>query len=110
MHALISSANGFLFFGVMCLTMFVMKSSSRFIPFSVRVLVRSCPALPTNGRPVLSSSFPGFCPTSIIVAFCGPSPGTAFNAPCQRRHFLQLHICLFSLSNDKRRFTFVVEV
>ena len=37
----------------------------------------SLPPLPTNGRPERSSSRPGASPTSMILAFPGPSPGTA---------------------------------
>jgi len=66
--------------------------------------LRNFPALPTKGFPVLSSSLPGFCPTIMSFAFCGPSPGTACCALSQSRHFRQLHICLFnSLSGKKKR-------
>ena len=84
--------------------MLVMKISSRFSPFWAKTLFRNFPALPTNGLPVLSSSVPGFCPTSMSFAFCGPSPGTACLAHCQSRHFRQLQICLFK-SLSVRRFS-----
>ncbi len=80
--------------------MLVTKMSSRLIPFPVRTVFRNFPAFPTKGLPVLSSSPPGFCPTSINFALSGPSPGTACLAPCQRRHFLQVIIASLSSSRD----------
>ena len=84
--------------------MLVMKISSRFNSFWAKTLFRNFPALPTNGLPVLSSPVPGFCPTSMSFAFCGPSPGTACLAHCQSLHFRQLQICLFK-SLSVRRFS-----
>lgn len=95
-HASISSCKGFLFLGVACLTTFVMKKFVRSKPFWAKTLLRNFPALPTNGLPVSSSSAPGFCPTSMTVAHDGPSPGTAFLAPCQSLHFRQIFISSFS--------------
>jgi len=92
-HASTSSARGFLLLGVLCLTMFVTKTVCRSMQFWARTLLRNFPALPTKGLPDLSSSVPGFCPTSTSFASCGPSPETAFKVAFQSRHFLQIRIC-----------------
>ena len=76
--------------------MLVMNSWFRFRPYFWRVLVRYFPDRPMNGLPVLSSSEPGFCPISMILAFVGPSPGTAFLVPIHSLHFLHCFIWLFS--------------
>src|SRR3989304_324014 len=96
MHAAISSGLGVLLSGVLCLTTFVMNKSPRLMPFLFSTAFRNFPALPTKGLPVLSSSSPGFCPTSITLAWKEPSPGTAFLASRHNLHFLHFFICSFN--------------
>ena len=52
-----------------------------------RILVRSSPALPTNGRPVSSSVRPGPSPITTSRAVAEPSPGTVFVRASQSLHF-----------------------
>src|SRR3954454_17973855 len=78
-----SSAFGSRLPGGRALTTFVMNTSARSRPASARSLSSSLPALPTNGRPDLSSLAPGASPTSMTVAVALPSPGTRFVACSQ---------------------------
>ena len=103
----ISSGNGFLFSGDRCLTRLVMNTSSRWMPFSAKTLFRNFPARPMKGLPVLSSSAPGFCPTSMSSALAGPSPGTGCLVFCHSLHFRQICIFLF-MSSRVNWVTFVV--
>ena len=76
MQVSISSGSGVRFPGGRHFTTFPIKTSSlsKFIALSISV--RSCPALPTNGRPCLSSSAPGPSPITITSASGLPVPKT----------------------------------
>ena len=70
------------------LTMFAMYTPSRDKPTEARIWVRSCPAGPTNGRPVSSSTSPGPSPTNRSGERGSPSPNTTvrrLSASGQRR-------------------------
>ena len=99
-HAAISSCVGVLFAGGKCLTVLVIKQSSRRNPISSMRLVRYCPARPINGLPVLSSLTPGACPKKNIFALLGPSPGTPWHAYLKSGHFLQFSTSLEISSSE----------
>ncbi len=73
--------------------MFVIYTSSLLYSMAAMIFVRSWPALPTKGRPWISSSRPGASPTNISSEWMSPSPGTAFFRSRARRHFWQFRTC-----------------
>ena len=66
-------------FGGRHLTMLAMNTSSRRNPMPLSmILVRSCPARPTNGRPISSSVAPGPSPIKTTRALGFPRRGRRF--------------------------------
>lgn len=72
----ISSGKGTRLFGGRHLTTLVIYTSFLSISAAFKICVRSCPALPTKGRPCASSSAPGPSPMNINEVFSHPSPKT----------------------------------
>src|SRR3989449_1027191 len=87
-QAAISSYGGWRFSGGRHFTMLQMNTRSRGNSIAARILVRSSPAGPTNGRPVSSSTRPGPSPTTTRRASAGPSPGTVCARPSHSRHLM----------------------
>ncbi len=77
-----------------------MNTSSRLRSIDTKSSFRIFPAGPTNGRPCLSSCFPGASPIKSILAFGLPAPGTAFVAYLCKGHLVQAFTWLAIFSRD----------
>ena len=80
-HAATSSGSGLRFSGGRHLMMFAMYTSSRVSSIASMIFVSSCPALPTNGMPCTSSSWPGASPMNMSSAEGLPTPKTICRRP-----------------------------
>ena len=58
------------------------------------ILSNNCPAAPTKGRPVASSSAPGPSPINISLALAEPSPKTTFWRDPHKAQFRQFNAIL----------------
>src|SRR5439155_6410227 len=91
-HASTSSGFGSRLFGGRDFRMFAIYTSSRLKSIAASILLRSCPARPTNGSPCLSSSAPGASPITMTFAFGLPTPKTNFVSVSQSWHLWQVLI------------------
>ena len=91
-HVSLSFGRGFLLFGGLHFTTFVINTSSLERSIASSTFVKSCPDLPTNGLHSSSSFCPGPSPINMSLAFGFPSPKTIFFLPSDPsghiRHFL----------------------